>query len=98
MTCAGVSAGYAHDRRGEGDRDAGLDRDMTRPTPAGSREQAEGCSRRRSGDPLIAMMEPADLRNRDDAATGWFHDSWLGTVVVQRLVGPRGVVVAAVAA
>ena len=45
------------------------------------------------------MMEPADLRNRNDAAT-WrgLHDSWLGTVVVERLVGPRGVVVAAVAA
>src|SRR6516164_4722308 len=44
-------------------------------------------------------MEPADLRNRNDAAT-WrgLHDSWLGTVVVERLVGPRGVVVAAVAA
>ena len=44
-------------------------------------------------------MEPADLRNRNDAAT-WrgLHDSWLGTVVVERSVGPRGVVVAAVAA
>ena len=35
-------------------------------------------------------MEHADLRNRDDAAT-WrgLHDSWLGTVVVERLMGPR---------
>ena len=41
VTCAGVSAGYAHDRREEGDRDASLDRDMTRPAHAGSREQAE---------------------------------------------------------
>jgi hypothetical protein len=41
VICAGVSAGYAHDRRGEGDRDAGLDRDLTRPAPAGSRDQAE---------------------------------------------------------
>jgi hypothetical protein len=41
VTCAGVSAGYAHDRRGDGDRDAGLDRDMTRPAHARSREQAE---------------------------------------------------------
>jgi hypothetical protein len=29
---------------GEGDRDAGLDRDMTRPAHAGSREQAEADS------------------------------------------------------
>jgi hypothetical protein len=40
------------------------------------------------------MMEPANLRNRDDPATcRGFHDSWLGTVVVERLVWPRGVVV-----
>ena len=40
------------------------------------------------------MMEPADLRDGDDPAT-WrgFDDSWLGTVVVKRLVWPRGVVV-----
>ena len=44
-------------------------------------------------DPLIAMMEPANLRNGDDPATWWgFHDSGLGTVVVERLVWPRGVV------
>src|SRR6516162_2438320 len=45
------------------------------------------------------MMEPADLRNRNDAAT-WrgLHDSRLGTVVVERVGGARGVVVAAVAA
>jgi len=44
-------------------------------------------------------MEHADLRNRDDAAT-WrgLHDSWLGTVVVERLMWPGGVVVGAVAA
>jgi hypothetical protein len=41
VTCAGVSGGYAHDRRGERDRDAGLERDMTRPAHARSREQAE---------------------------------------------------------
>jgi hypothetical protein len=40
------------------------------------------------------MMEPADLRDGDDPAT-WreFDDSWLGTVVVKRLVWPRGVVI-----
>jgi hypothetical protein len=39
------------------------------------------------------MMEPADLQDGDDPAT-WheFDDSWLGTVVVKRLVWPRGVV------
>jgi hypothetical protein len=39
-------------------------------------------------------MESADLRDGDDPAT-WrrFDDSWLGTVVVKRLVWPRGVVV-----
>ena len=41
VKCAGVSGGCAHDRREEGDRDASLDRDMTRPAHAGSREQAE---------------------------------------------------------
>ena len=43
---------------------------------------------------MIAMMEPADLRDGDDPAT-WreFDDSWLGTVAVKRLVWPRGVVV-----
>ena len=85
VTCAGVSVGYAHDRRGEGDRDVGLDRDMPRPAHAGSGEQAEA--------------DPADLRNRDDAATWrWLPDSRLGTVVVERVMGPRGGVVAAVAA
>src|SRR5215475_3033971 len=56
-------------------------------------------ARRRSGDPLVAIMEPANLRNRDDPAT-WrgFYDSWLGTVVVERLVWPRGLVVTEVAA
>ena len=39
-------------------------------------------------------MKPADLRNGDDPATGrWFDHSWLGTVVVERLVWSRGVVV-----
>jgi hypothetical protein len=39
-------------------------------------------------------MEPADLGNGDDSAT-WlaFDDPWVGTVVVKRLVWPRGVVV-----
>jgi hypothetical protein len=39
-------------------------------------------------------MESADLRDGDDPAT-WrgFDDSWQGTVVVKRLVWPRGVVV-----
>jgi hypothetical protein len=39
-------------------------------------------------------MESADLRDGDDPAT-WrgFDDSWLGTVVVKRLMWPRGVVV-----
>ena len=41
VTCAGVSVSYAHDRRGEGDRDTGLDRDITRQAHARSREQAE---------------------------------------------------------
>jgi hypothetical protein len=40
------------------------------------------------------MMKPADLRHGDDAAT-WrgIDDSGLGTVVVERLVWARGVVV-----
>src|SRR4029450_9391438 len=43
------------------------------------------------------MMEPANLRNGDDPATWWgFDDSGLGTVVVERLVWPRGVVVGTV--
>jgi hypothetical protein len=39
-------------------------------------------------------MESADLRDGDDPAT-WrgFDDSWLGAVVVKRLMWPRGVVV-----
>ena len=56
-------------------------------------------ARRGSGDPLIAMMEPANLRNGDDPATWWgFDDSGLGTVVVERLVWSRGVVVGTVGA
>jgi hypothetical protein len=44
-------------------------------------------------------MEPADLRNGDDPATWWeFDDSRLGSVVVERLVWPCGVVVGAVGA
>src|SRR5438552_17768227 len=44
-------------------------------------------------------MESADLRDGDDRAT-WrgFDDSWLGTVVVKRLVWSRGVVVDAIGA
>jgi hypothetical protein len=39
-------------------------------------------------------MKPADLTNGDDPATGrWFDHSWLGTVVVERLVKWCGVVV-----
>ena len=45
------------------------------------------------------MMEPANLRNGDDPATWWgFDDSGLGTVVVERLVWSRGVVVGTVGA
>jgi hypothetical protein len=60
----------------------------------GSRGRAEASD----DDQALAMMEPANLRNRDDPAT-WrgFHASWLGTVVVERLVWLRGVVVADVA-
>jgi hypothetical protein len=44
-------------------------------------------------------MEPTDLRNGDDPATRWgFDDPGLGTVVVERLVWPCGVVVGAVGA
>jgi hypothetical protein len=52
-------------------------------------------ARSRSGDALVAVMESADLRDGDDPAT-WrgFNDSWLGTVVVKRLVWTDGVVVA----
>jgi hypothetical protein len=44
-------------------------------------------ARPRSGDALVAMMEPTDLRHGDDPAT-WlaFGDPWVGTVVVERLV------------
>jgi hypothetical protein len=52
-----------------------------------------------SGSALVAVMEPADLRNDDDPATWWgFDGPGLGTVVVERLVWPRGVVIGAVAA
>ena len=55
--------------------------------------------RPRSGDALVAVMESSDLRDGDDPTT-WrgFDDSWLGTVVVKRLVGPYGVVVGTVRA
>jgi hypothetical protein len=44
-------------------------------------------------------MESANLRDGDDPAT-WrgFDDSWLGTVIVKRLVWPHGVVVGEVRA
>jgi hypothetical protein len=47
-----------------------------------------------SGNASVAGMESADLRDGDDPAT-WrgFDDSWLGPVVVKRLMWPRGVVV-----
>jgi hypothetical protein len=47
-----------------------------------------------SGNVSVAVMESADLRDGDDSAT-WrgFDDSWLGAVVVKRLMWPRGVVV-----
>jgi hypothetical protein len=45
------------------------------------------------------MMKPADLRHGDDAATRrGIDDSGLGTVVVERLVWARGVVVGDVGA
>jgi hypothetical protein len=45
------------------------------------------------------VMKAADVRDRDDPATRrGFYSSWLRTVVVERLVWPRGVVVANVAA
>jgi hypothetical protein len=44
-------------------------------------------------------MESADLRNGNDPATCWgFDGSGLGTVVVERLVWPHGVVVGKVRA
>src|SRR5262249_37608234 len=70
------------------EKEPSLDCDVTLLAHAGSCEQAEAGSgtRRRSGKPLIAMMEPANLRNRDDLATRpRFHGSELGTVVVERL-------------
>ena len=43
------------------------------------------------------MVESADLRHGDDPAAWWrFDSSGLGTVVVERLVWPRGVVVGGV--
>jgi hypothetical protein len=43
------------------------------------------------------VVESADLRNGDDPAAWWrFDSSGLGTVVVERLVWPRGVVVGGV--
>ena len=43
------------------------------------------------------MVEPADLRNGDDPATWWgVERSGLGTVAVERLGWPRGVVVGGV--
>jgi hypothetical protein len=54
--------------------------------------------RPRSGRPLVAVMEPTDLRDGHHAPKlGRMHLVWLGTVVVERLVWPRGVVVADVA-
>jgi hypothetical protein len=52
-----------------------------------------------SGSALVAVMEPADLRNDDDPATWWgFDGPGLGTVVVERLLGTHGVVVGHVGA
>jgi hypothetical protein len=90
VTCAGVSAGCNHDRHGErADQDASLEPHMAWSAAwwiTGTRRRGPG-ARRRSGDPPIAMMEPVNLRNRDDS-TSWreFHTSWLRTVVVERLV------------
>jgi hypothetical protein len=39
------------------------------------------------------VVKSAALRNGDDSAHGGFDSSGLGTVVVERLVWPRGVVV-----
>jgi hypothetical protein len=55
--------------------------------------------RPRSGRPLVEVMEPTDLRDGHHApGFGWMHLAWLGAVVVERLVWPRGVVVADVPA
>jgi hypothetical protein len=56
-------------------------------------------ARPRSGDALVPVMESPDLRDGDDPAT-WrgSDDSWLGTVVLKRLVWPRGVVVGEISA
>ena len=54
--------------------------------------------RPRSGRPLVEVMEPTDLRDGHHAPElGRMHLAWLGTVVVERLVWPRGVVGADVA-
>jgi hypothetical protein len=54
--------------------------------------------RPRSGRPLVEVMEPTDLWDGHHAPKlGRMHLAWLGTVVVERLVWPRGVVVANVA-
>jgi hypothetical protein len=54
--------------------------------------------RPRSGRPLVEVMESTDVRDGHHAPElGRMHLAWLGTVVVQRLVWPRGVVVADVA-
>jgi len=54
--------------------------------------------RPRSGRPLVEVMEPTDLWDGHHAPKlGRMHLAWLGTVVVERLVWPRGVVVADVA-
>jgi hypothetical protein len=55
--------------------------------------------RPRSGRPLVEVMESTDLRDGHHAPElGWMHLAWLGTVVVERLVWPRGVLVGDVAA
>ena len=55
--------------------------------------------RPRSGGPPVEVMEPTDLRDGHHAPElGRLHLAWLGTVVVERLVWPRGVVVADIAA
>jgi hypothetical protein len=70
-------------------------RNGSRPQTRPWRERAQGGSRSRSsGGALVAVMEPPDLRHGDDPATGrGFDHSWVGTVVVERLVRSCGVVV-----
>src|SRR5262249_17593314 len=80
-----------------GDRSAGRSTEPPGERPchlAGYAREGRGRARLRSGDALVAVMEPAGLGGGPHPRGGWrVHLGWPWTVVVQRLMRARGVVV-----